>query len=401
MVIRSTLKNLLVVTLLSGASSFAVEASEVKNKDFTPEVTTAEASMRFWDLPHLKKSYISTEPQDRKDGVVVGDLAANSVNKNMIVKLAKEFADNKHGDYDSLLIAHKDTLLFESYYKRGRINLDHFQNSATKGQTALILGRAIQMGYLTMADLDKPLANLLKGLDATKFVDGVEKVTLHQAMTMRSGLRFSDEHMTSFREKVDQYKGLAQVQAFFELSKPITSQSQVYKYQSPDPIMVMTVIDAVVPGTAKDFVKNEVFGKLGINDYSWRTDRSDLLKGEGGLNLTSRNMLKLGKLVINHGKWNGEQLLSADYLAKATSAITQAAESWQGPETYFFGYYWYQTNLISGDKSYDVKLAWGGGGNRIIVVEALDLVIVLTGHDMKDETIMSLVASKVLPAFSR
>lgn len=72
--------------------------------------------------------------------------------------------------------------------------------------------------------------------------------------------------------------------------------------------------------------------------------------GDGTSSLTSRDMLKLGMVIINEGRWNGEQLISSDYLAKATSAITRAKEDWQGPETYFYGYLWYQTNLTSGVK---------------------------------------------------
>lgn len=402
MVISLKFRSLLGLTLsglLISFSSFAAEKNEDKYNGKAPQVTTAEKSLGFWDLPYIPSPYISSKPESRNDGITVGDLVTNGGNKDMLVKLANEFADNHHGDYDSLLIAHKDKLLFESYYKRGRIDLPHFQSSATKGQTALVLGRAIQLGYLTMADLNKPLVHFLKGLDTTQFVDGVESITLHQAMTMSSGLRFTDEQMTKFRENPEQYKGLAQVQAFFELSKPINAESQVYKYQSPDPILVMNVLNAVVPGSVKDFIKNEFFDKLGISNFKWRYDLSGLTTGEGGLNLMSRDMLKVGKMVINQGNWNGEQLVPPEYLAKATSTITQATESWQGPETYFYGYLWYQTKLVVSDKSYDVKLTWGGGGNRIILIEDLDLVIVLTGHDLKDETMMMLVSNKILPAF--
>jgi len=399
MVISIKFRSLIAVILLSGSSSFAAEKSEDKNKGIVPEATPAETKISFWDLPNLEKAFIDTTPADRKDGIVLGELGVNGGNKAMILEFAQELADNIQGDYDSLLIAHKNKFLFESYYKRGRINLPHFQNSATKGQTALIIGRAIQLGYLTMADLNKPLVSFLKGLDPTKFADGVENITLHHALTMRSGLRFSDEEMTKFRKTPEQFKGLAQVQAYFELSEPVTSKTQIYKYQSPDPIVVMNVLDAVIPGTAKNFIKNEFFNKLGINKYKWRNDQSGLPGGDGGLNLTSRDMIKLGTLTINKGKWNGEQLLSAEYLAKATSAITTATEDWQGPENYFYGYLWYNTNVTTEGKSYDVKLTWGGGGNRIILVEELDLVIVLTGHDMKDDTIIKQVFNRILPAF--
>ena len=363
-----------------------------------PEATSAEAKLSFWDMPFLKKAYIDSSPNHRNDGIAVGELGVDAGNKDMIVKLAQEIADSTYGNYDSFLIAHKGKLLFESYYKRGRIDLPHFQASGTKSYTSLLFGRAIQLGYLTMADLDKPLVSFLKDLDPTKFVKGVEKITLHQALTMSSGLRFSEEEITNFRGNPELFKGLDQIQAFLELSAPVTSESQSYKYRGNDPIMAMQVLDAVVPGSAKDFIKSELLDKLGINNYSWKNDLSGIPFADTGSSMTSRDMLKLGTLVINKGQWNGEQLLSADYLAKATSAITRPNEDWQ-PETFFYGYLWYQTNLTAGDKSYDVNIAWGAGGNRIITIKALDLIIVITGHDGEDATIMDQVSKSIIPAF--
>jgi CubicO group peptidase (beta-lactamase class C family) len=399
MVTNFKFKNLLAVFLLSGFSGFAAAAPEnivEGNNDLAPEATAAEINGSFWDMSMLKKAFIDTTPAARKDGLAVGELGVNGGNKGMIVKLAEELSDNKHGKYTSLLITHKGKLLFESYYKRGRINLPHVQFSATKAYTSLAISRAVQLGYLTMADLDKPLVSFLKELDPTKFVKGVEKITLHQAMTMSSGLRFSDEQMKEFGEKTEQYKGIDQVQAYLELSAPITLESQSYKYQGPDPIMVMQVLDAVVPGSAKDFIKKELFDKLGINNYSWLNDLSGLPKGESGSTMTSRDMIKWGTLVINNGKWNDEQLISSKFLANATSKITKAIEDWQN--NYNYGYFWYQTNLTIGDKSYDVKIAWGAGGQRIITVEELDLIIVITGYDAED-TIMTQVSKVILPAF--
>jgi len=396
MVINFKFRSLLAVALLISFNSFA-GTNVAQENSLAPEASSAVAAKSYRDIPILEKAFIDITPADRKDGLPVGELGLNVGNKEMITKLAEEIADNKHGKYDSLLITHKDKLLFESYFRRGRINLPHFQSSATKGYTSLLIGRAIQLGHLTMADLDKPLISFLKKLDSTKFADGVEKITLHQAMTMRSGLRFTDEQNSAFRKNPEIYKGLAQVQSYLELSEPITAESQTYKYQGPDPIMVMQVLDAVVPGSAEDFIKNELFDKLGINNYIWRNDLSGLPIGDSRSSVTSRDMLKLGKLAINKGQWNGEQLISADYLAKATSAITRPISDWQ-PKSYLYGYLWYQTDVVVGDKSYDVKLAWGGGGNYIILVEDLDLVVVITGFDFED-TIFTQVSEVILPAF--
>lgn len=392
------LKHLIAIVLFVNFNSFAEQkVNEINNP--TAEATAAEVKMKYMELPLLKEAFINAAPADRNDALAVGKLGTDGGNKTMLLQLAQEFANNKHGDYDSLLIAHKGKLLFESYYNRGRVNLPHFQSSATKSYTSLLFGRAIQMGYMTMADLDKPMVFFLKGLDQTKFVDGVERITLHHALTMSPGLKFSDEQVEKFRGDPEQYKGIAQVQAFLEQSKPITSESQGYHYRGFGPIMAMNMLNAVVPGSAKDFIKNEFFGKLAITNYRWRDDKSGLPVGDGGSGLTTRDMLKLGMLVINEGKWDGEQLLSSEYIAKATSPITLASEDWQGPETYFYGYLWYTTNMTFSGKSYDVKVAWGGGGNRIILIDELDLVVALTGYDLVDTKLMEQVSKVILPAF--
>ena len=73
----------------------------------------------------LEKPYISAKPKDLKDGIAVGELGVDGGNKEKILAFAKKIAkapnDTKH-DTDSLLIWYKGKLLFESYYRRGRIN---------------------------------------------------------------------------------------------------------------------------------------------------------------------------------------------------------------------------------------------------------------------------------------
>lgn len=363
-------------------------------------VSNYSDKLSFWSTPHLNKAFVDLTPEDRKDGISVGQLSVNNSDRDLILKLSQDIFEDKQGNYDALLISHNDKLVFESYYKKGRINLPHMQASATKGYTSLIVGRAIQLGYLTMEDLDKPIVHFLKGLDPSKFVDGVEKITLHKALTMSSGLRFSNEQITDFRRNPEKYKGINQVQAFLSQSKPITNTSQNYKYQGPDPIIVMQVLDAVVPGSAKDFIKNEFLDKLEINNYIWRDDLSGLPIADSRSSFTSRDMTKIGTLVLGKGQWNGKQLISSEYLSKATSAITKPTEDWQ-PKTFSYGYLWYQTRLIIKNKSYDTKITWGGGGQRIIVVEELDLIITITGHDSKDDKIMKSIFEIIIPTFTK
>ncbi len=390
---------LLLIVLIFTNSGFAQQGNSV-----APKATTAETTLSFWDIPELKDAFVDAVPSDEKDDIPVGKLGIDGGDKAMIIKLAQEIANNKLDPNDSFLIAYKGKLLFESYYRKGRINLPHFQASATKAYTCLALGRVIQLGYLTMSDLDKPLISFLKDLDPTKFVEGIEKITLHKAMTMRSGIRISKEQRKAFEKTPAQLKGQKQVQTFLEHSAPITSASQGFLYQD-DPRLVMQIIEAVVPGTAKDFIKKELLDKLGVTTYGWETDVNGLPVSASRSSMTSRDMVKWGILTANKGKWKGEQLVPEAFITKATSRILLTGDddvygggtnvSNQG-----YGYYWWSADLKYDDKSYFCVSAQGGGGQYIILIEELDLVIVVTSHE-NDNSTLQIVAERILPAFAK
>ncbi len=402
---RSSITIVFLFTLLivSCATQEPDPFPDLEKEYVTVEVTVDDDDFSAWDIPHLAKAVIDTAPADRNDGLVMGELGVDGGNKDMIVKLAEEIADGQHGNYDSLLIAHNGKLLFESYYLKGRVNVTHPQVSATKSYTGLALGRAIQLGYLTMADLDKPLVSFLKDLDPARFVEGVEKITLHQAMTMSSGIRISQEQMEKLENNPSQLEGQGQVQAYLEHSAPITLESQSFSYQGTDPNLVMQVVDAVVPGTAKDFIRNELLGRMGITTYSWQIDDSGLPRAGDRTSMTSRAMVKLGSLAMNNGKWNGEQLIPEVFIAKATHRILHLGdeEIYGGGENVSnagYGYYWWQTDLEAGNKTYFSTSAQGGGGQFIILIDELDLIVVATAHEGKVST-LQMTAERILPAF--
>lgn len=405
MTINLGFKSFLAVALFSSFAAAGAEKNTEESDGLAPEVAAADATLSFRDIPYLEKAFVDTAPGDRKDAISVGELGIDGGNKDMLVKLAQEIADNRHDRFDSLLIAHKGKLIFESYYLRGRVNLPHPQASATKSYVSLAVGRAIQLGYLTMADLDKPLASFLKDLDPTKFVEGAEMITLHKAMTMRSGIRISREQIEGFEKNPAQIKGQGQVQTYLEQSPPISSESQSFHYQPVDPQLVMQVLDAVVPGTAKDFIKNELLDKIGITNYGWQDHVSGLPAAPSGSSMTSRDMIKWGTLAMNNGVWNNEQLIPEAFIAKSINRIIRTGDDdiFGGGEDVSnsgYGYYWWQVDIKADDKSYFSTSAQGGGGQYIILIDELDLIVVATAHE-RDGSTMQMTAERILPAFIR
>ncbi|GAA6137442.1 serine hydrolase [Arenicella sp. 4NH20-0111] len=368
------------------------------------KATLAEVGLAFKDIPDLAKAIVIEDPTGIGGGsnVFAGTLDLDDRSRDRLADLAREIGDAKHGKFDSLLVVHKNKLVFESYYLRGRIDLPHPQASATKAYTGLAIGRAIELGYLTMSDLDKPLIGFLNDLDPSKFVPGADKITLHKAMTMRSGIRISKDKKEELNGNHTLVKGQKHVQAYLEHSEPITKQSQSFLYQD-DPRLVMQVLEAVVPGTAKEFIERELLDKLGITNFEWKTDINGLPQSGSRTSMTSRDMVKWGTLVRNKGRWGGKQLVSEAFITKAIDRIVYTGDEdvhFGGPDVtkQGYGYFWWGTDLNFNNTDYSSVSAQGGWGQLITLVDELDLMVVITGHD-NDTPYLQIVAERVLPVF--
>ena len=368
-----------------------------------PEITDLNAEdvsyQLEWKLPYLEKPFFTTRPQDQKDGLPVGSLGKDGGDAAKVLQfaqnLAKESDNPKTGNTDSLLVAYKGKLLFESYYRRGRINYPHYQMSITKSYTAMAIGRAIQLGHFSMEDLHKPVVTFLKDLDTGKLVKGAAQITLHEAMHMSSGIRVPKAKVAQLMKQPGQLRGQGQIQAYLEHSSPIPPAPREFKYQGADTAITMQVLEAVVPGTAEDFIRKELLGKLGIAHYNWQEDLSGLPKGAAGSSIRSRDMIKMGMLVMDNGKWKGEQLIPAEFIKVATSTIRKT----HGNSSY--GYYWWVESFEVEGKNYNGIQGRGAGGQFLFIFPELELVAVVTSHNRGMGKMLRTLPQEIIPAFTQ
>jgi CubicO group peptidase (beta-lactamase class C family) len=343
-------------------------------------------------LPWLQDPIVDTEPDDLNDGIGVSSLAKSGGDEAAIMKLITDISSGKYGNIDSLLIASKGQLVLESYYRRGRRNFPHYQMSITKSVTALALGRAIQLGYIK--DLNTPVLDYLKDVELFHSLPGVSEVTIAECLNMRSGLRgLGDQSKLDPSRLGDLMKGQRQAQMILNSASRVKGE---FKYQGTDPMLVMQVVEAVVPGTAEDFIEKEVLGRLGISNYAWQPDLSGLPKAAAGSSLRSRDMLKLGLLVADRGKWNGEQLWPEAFIDKAVSPI------YANKAGHTYGYFWWGNELEIDGRKHRCISARGAGGQFIFILPTLDLIVVVTSHN-KDKAMrypFDFLKDDVLPAFT-
>jgi len=372
-------------------------ASAQETDGLAPEVTDLNAQDVSYALearlPDLKQPFIDTTPADRRDGISVGELGVDGGNREAILTFAEEITAGQHGEIDSLLLSHRGKLLFESYFRRGRINYPHYQMSITKSYTAMAIGRAIALGHMTMGDLNKPVVSFLKDLDQEKLAAGATSITLAEAMNMRSGIRLAPDKVKELRRASESLKGQGQIQAYLEHTAPIAEAPREFKYQGSDPSMTMQVLEAVVPGSARRFIETELLGKLGITNFAWQDDVSGFPKSAAGSSMRSRDMIKWGTLVASGGKWQGEQLVTEAFVERATSRLHT---NQQGTS---YGYFWWRHYMHVGDQRFDCMSGRGAGGQFILMLPELELIVVVTAHNKGMGTTLATIPERILPSF--
>jgi hypothetical protein len=138
-------------------------------------------------LPDLKEPFVDLFPSNRRDGIAVGQLGLDGGDRDAVVTFAAEIAPGDYGEVDSLLLHYEGKLLFESYYRHAA-SIPPLPDVATKSYMAMAIRRAIQLGHQPLADLDQPVVGFLKDLDQRQLAPGAKKITLAEAMNMRSGV---------------------------------------------------------------------------------------------------------------------------------------------------------------------------------------------------------------------
>jgi CubicO group peptidase (beta-lactamase class C family) len=210
---------------------------------------------------------------------------------------------------------------------------------------------------------------------------------LRDALYMKSGLRFPDKNFT--RNLGTGYPRQKYFQHLFEKTAPITPKSQEYKYTGTDPSLIMMIIDIKTRGTVQKFIAKEVAGKFGAI-YCWDDQDCGIPKCGAGSSFTSRSLLKIGSAIIQGGKYNGEQLLSTEY-------VKLIMDRKKG-EGYF--YYFHNRRKKAAGKDVFFISGIGAGGQYMATFPELNIVAVATAHNQKQINLpMQAVLDHLIPLF--
>ncbi len=123
----------------------------------------------------------------------------------------------------------------------------------------------------------------------------------------------------------------------------------------------------------------------------------------GGSYLRPRDELKLGQLYLDGGVWNGKRILSKSWVEESTRSHSRFDPAYSLGQEHQYGYGWHINFLKSGGKTYRVFAAGGNGGQFVIVVPDLDLIVGINGGSYGEfnkwyRWELELVPQSILPA---
>ena len=139
-----------------------------------------------------------------------------------------------------------------------------------------------------------------------------------------------------------------------------------FEYCNGASYLLSVILTEVTGMPAAEFAAEVLFEPLGITDYVWPASPDGTTIGWGELVLRPADMAKVGYLYLRGGEWDGNQVVSRDWVEAATTAHATAPTLADG-----YGYQWWVDNA-------GYVMAIGFGGQYIMVVPDRDLVVVFT-----------------------
>jgi CubicO group peptidase (beta-lactamase class C family) len=339
--------------------------------------------------------YRYEQPRRLPDDISTGEAGLGTLSTEVAERLVNGVIGGAYPEVRSILVYHKGALRLEEYFYGYDRDRPHPMRSLTKSVISLLAGAAVDRGLLRADEpaLEKLGYKVYENPDPRK-----ARVTLLDLLSNQSGLACNDYDSASPGAEVKLYETPDWTKAFVDLPM-VADPGTVGRYCSGGIITAGRIIERVAVKPLPDFAQEALFAPLGIQRAVWkwdfRPDRSQ--RNEfGQIYLRPRDMLKLGILIQQRGKWKGRRVVSAPWIEKAVAKQSRIDNS-----DYGLGIWrrWYNVQAPAGDRRIDTIMLSGNGGQKVYLVPSLDLIVVFTGGSFNMESpVNEMMARVLLPA---
>jgi CubicO group peptidase (beta-lactamase class C family) len=270
----------------------------------------------------------------------------------------------------SLLIVRHGELVYEKYFRsilKPERAVDTY--SVTKSVLSALVGIVMDQGHLD--SLDHKVIEYFPEYFYPQTDPRMAQVTLRDLLTMSAGFLWLENGPIETRWMNSDNWVEAAINLEFS-DQPGT----VFTYSSANTQLLSAIMTKLAGESMRDYAQRNLFTPLGIpaNHWSWAVDDHGYAFGGFSMHLRPRDMARFGYLYLNQGYWDGQQIISPEWIQQSTSSQIDTG----GGDDY--GYLWW-VHPWRDQPSFE---ALGYGGQSIYVAPSLDLVVVVTSEGSLD-----------------
>ncbi|HEY0455879.1 MAG TPA: serine hydrolase [Verrucomicrobiae bacterium] len=277
----------------------------------------------------------------------------------------------------SIMVVRHGNVILEGWWKPYDSAHNHVLYSLSKSFTSTAVGLAASEGKLS---IDDEVLKFFPDDSPTDISNNLKAMRVRDLLMMSTG--HQDEPPTA-PDAISPKSFLAQ---------PVPHLPGThFKYNTAATFMQSAIVQKVTGQTVLDFLQPRLFQPLGIEHPVWDTNFQGVSLGGYGLRVRTEDIAKFGQLYLQRGKWNGQQLLPAHWIAMATSKQTSngsnPSSDWN--QGYGFQFWRCRHNAYRGD---------GAFGQYCVVMPDQDAVVAITSGIKDMQAVLNIVWDKLLPA---
>jgi CubicO group peptidase (beta-lactamase class C family) len=330
--------------------------------------------LSLWLLPSQDR-YIYRIPEKLNDDWEVSSLSEQGMDEALIVEATNQIINDRFKGIHSMVIVKNGHLVHEAYFKDYTRESLHRIHSITKSISSMLIGITIDKSFIK--NVEEPVYKYFPEYDSNFDSPSKRRIKIKHILTLTSGIDwaerqypYSDPRNNEYHQvRSDDWIGYVLEQTMRD--EPGTK----WEYNTGSVHLLSGIIKQSTGQFADKFAEKYLFKPLGIRKYEWNRDPSGYpCTGgtHGGLRMRTRDVAKIGSVILNGGKWKKQQIVSKDWVTISTDLQIDP------PDFNAMGYLWWRQSFVIRGKKIQCIYGAGYGGQSLTLVPVLDLIIVFT-----------------------
>ena len=316
----------------------------------------------------------------------------------------------------AILIERSGRLVYEEYFDGfderwgtplGRVSMTagtlHDLRSVTKSVVSGLVGIAVGEGAIT--SLDQPVVEWFPEYPELNTAER-RRVTLAHVLTMTPGLEWNEDvpYTDPANDEIRMTRDPDPLR--YALSRPFAGEpGAAFAYNGGMTQIMGAVLERATRIPIEEYARTKLFEPLGIDAVEWIGDLGGMPAAASGLRLRARDLAKFGSLYLHGGRWNGRQVIPADWVSRSTSrhvrfddgpARDRSSAAANAAGQFGYGYFWWYSCHPTSSGLIEARAAVGNGQQRVFVLPGLDTVVTILAGRYNDFTTGGTLGTRIL-----